>query len=107
MEKYESAKAQLLQARKPFDDALDALEQMKNNRDYVIAQFIELCRYLHPSAYQYQTVRDLLESGKMPQLWCIRDATSNIISDIRIEGALDKKDSFIDYLKNVTSKPPQ
>lgn len=92
MDKSTEAKAQLIQARKPFDTALSAIEQITENRDFVISILLEVFKTMNPNRKDLNHIKFLLKSGEFPEVW-------EVDGNLRINGELEKKDSLIDFIK--------
>ena len=88
----EKAKAQLLEARKPFDSALEAIEQISNNRDGVIDLLVTIFKSMHPNFEQYFDIVEMLKNGTFPKIWIVND-------DLRVDGMLNTPNGLLEFLK--------
>lgn len=88
----QAARDQLLAARKPFDDALAAIDRAERHCEYLTLIVQRLFEGLNPEWQNGRAVNQWLKSGEFPALWVQG-------SDIRIDGALTQPNSLAAFLK--------
>lgn len=100
LEQIQQAREQLLAARKPFDDALAALDRAERHADYLRRIITNICQGLNPEWVNAQALDAWLRAGVFPQ------PTAWGAGDLRIDGRLTQPHSFLAFLKENMGETP-
>ena len=95
LDQIQAAREQLLAARKPFDDALAALNQAESHANHLRRQIISLFEGLNPEWQNSRAIDQWLREGVFPAVSTARGA-----EDLRIDGALTQPNSLIKFLQD-------
>lgn len=95
LDQIQAAREQLLAARKPFDDALAALDRAERHADYLRGLLNQIFQTMNPEWENGKAVDQWLRNGVLPGLSSTRG-----ISDFRIDGALLTPNSLIKFLQD-------